>query len=174
MTLRVWEVGKSKCRAVMAWIREHMTSPSVMGAPSTCLDPWDTINWPKMEKQVRRLQMRIAKAIREGHHHKVKALQWLLTHSHAAKTLAVKRVTSNAGRKTPGVDGVRWNTPKQKWQAIKSLKRRGYKAMPLRRIYIPKKNGKRRPLGIPTMQDRAVQALYLLALIPIAETTADC
>ncbi len=150
-----------------------MTSPSVKGAPSACIDPWGTIKWPQMEKQVRRLQMRIAKAIREGHHNKAKALQWLLTHSHAAKTLAVKRVTSNAGRKTPGIDGVRWNTPKQKWQAVKSLKRRGYKAMPLRRIYIPKKNGKRRPLGIPTMQDRAVQALYLQGLLPIAETTAD-
>jgi RNA-directed DNA polymerase len=153
--------------------KPHMTSPLATGASSASTSPWDSINWPRMEREVRRLQERIAKAVRNGHHHRAKALQWLLTHSQAAKLLAVKRVTSNAGRKTPGVDGVKWTTPKQKWQAVMSLKRRSYRAQPLRRIYIPKKNGKQRPLGIPTMQCRAVQALHLLGLQPIAETTAD-
>src|SRR6056297_4340929 len=60
-----------------------------------------------------------------------------------------------------------------KWRAARSLRRRGYKALPLRRIYIPKKNGKKRPLSIPVMTDRAMQALYKLALAPVAETTAD-
>jgi RNA-directed DNA polymerase len=153
--------------------KSQMTSPRATGASSASFSPWDAINWPQVEREVRRLQERIAKAIRAGRHHKAKALQWLLSHSHAAKLLAVKRVTSNAGRKTPGVDGVKWNTPKQKWQATLSLRRRGYHAQPLRRIYIPKKNGKQRPLGIPTMQCRAMQALHLLGLEPIAETTAD-
>jgi len=65
---------------------------------------WKTIHWPKIEQEVRRLQMRIAKAVREGKHRSVKALQWMLTHSRSAKLLAVRRVTTNAGAKTPGVD----------------------------------------------------------------------
>lgn len=123
---------------------------------------------------MRRLQMRIAKAFREGKHGKVKALQWILTHSFYAKVLAVKRVVQNRGAKTPGVDNVRWKTPRQMMKAASSLKRRGYQTKPLKRIYIPKKQkGKLRPLSIPTMQCRAMEALYLLALEPIAETMAD-
>jgi RNA-directed DNA polymerase len=100
-------------------------------------------------------------------------LQWLLTHSLSAKLLAVKRVTENAGKFTAGVDGVVWKTPVQKLNAAKTLEKKGYKSKPLKRVYIPKKNGKKRPLGIPTMHDRAMQALYLLALDPISETTAE-
>lgn len=143
------------------------------GASPTRRTAWNQIDWSKAEKQVRRLQMRIAKAIQQGKRGKAKALQWILSHSFYAKLLAVKRVTKNTGAKTPGIDGVIWTTPGQKYQAATSLHRRGYQAQPLRRIYIPKKNGKQRPLGIPTMADRAMQALYLLALEPIAEITAD-
>jgi RNA-directed DNA polymerase len=100
-------------------------------------------------------------------------LQWLLTHSFYAKLLAVKRVTQNAGRRTPGIDRIIWKTDKQKLNSAYELRRPGYKAQPLRRIYIPKKNGKLRPLSIPTMLDRAQQALHLLSLIPVAEITAD-
>jgi RNA-directed DNA polymerase len=117
--------------------------------------------------------MRIAKATRELRWGKVKALQWLLTHTFSAKLLAVRRVVHNAGRKTAGVDGVLWRTSGQKLAAAKSIQRRGYRPQPLRRIYIPKKNGKRRPLGIPTVADRAMQALQLFALEPVAETLAD-
>jgi RNA-directed DNA polymerase len=117
--------------------------------------------------------VRIAKATQEGRHNRAKALQWLLTHSFHAKALAVKRVVQNDGKRTAGVDKVIWKTSKQKIEAVKSLQRCGYQPQPLRRIYIPKKNGKQRPLGIPTMRDRAMQALYAMALEPIAETTAD-
>lgn len=134
---------------------------------------WEQIDWPQCERQVRRLQARIVKATREGRWGKVKALQRLLTHSFSGKALAVKRVTENQGKRTPGVDSVRWSTPAAKLKAIGSLQRRGYRPLPLRRVYIPKANGKQRPLGIPTMKDRAMQALYLLALEPIAESTAD-
>jgi RNA-directed DNA polymerase len=113
------------------------------------------------------------KAQQAGRHGKVKALQWLLTHSFSGKSLAVKRVTENRGKRTPGVDGVIWSTPSAKFEAVSSLKRRGYWPRPLRRIYIPKANGEQRPLGIPCMIDRAQQALHLLALEPVAETTAD-
>ena len=97
----------------------------------------------------------------------------MLTHSFYAKALAVKRVSSNKGKATAGVDGKTWNTPIAKANAITELKRRGYSPQPLRRVHIKKSNGKLRPLGIPTMKDRAMQALYLMALDPVAETTAD-
>ncbi len=134
---------------------------------------WEAINWPKVESAVKRLQMRIAKAEREGKVGKVKALQWILSHSFFAKLLAVKRVCTNKGARCPGVDGEIWRTPARKMRGAISLKRKGYQALPLSRVLILKKNGKKRPLGIPTMQDRAMQALYLLSLLPIAETRAD-
>jgi RNA-directed DNA polymerase len=134
---------------------------------------WEQIGWSQCEHKVRRLQERIVKATQEGSHGKVKALQWLLTHSFCGRALAVKRVTHNQGKNTPGVDGAIWSTPASRYKAIDTLRRRGYQPQPLRRVYIPKANGKLRPLGIPTMKDRAMQALYLLALLPVAETTAD-
>jgi RNA-directed DNA polymerase len=143
-----------------------------LGASSTH-SIWDAIDWRPIIEGVQRLQMRIAKATREGRWGKVKALQWLLTHSSSAKLLAVRRVVSNPGRNTAGVDGIVWKTAGQKLRAARSLRRRGYRPQPSRRIYIPKKNGKRRPLGIPTIGDRAMEALHLLALEPVTETLAD-
>jgi len=134
---------------------------------------WHRIDWNKAHQHVRRVQLRIAKATREGNWRKVNTLQRLLTHSFHAKALAVKRVTENRGKATPGVDGQTWSTPEDKFQAVSSLIRKGYKPLPLRRMYIPKSNGKKRPLGIPTMKDRAMQALHKLALEPVAETLAD-
>jgi len=134
---------------------------------------WDSIDWVKAEVSVKKLQARIVKAQREGRYNKVKALQWTLTHSFYAKALAVKRVTSNGGGNTPGVDMETWDKPEAKLQAINALRRRGYQPKPLRRVHIKKSNGKLRPLGIPTMKDRAMQALYLMALEPVSETTAD-
>ena len=144
-----------------------------MCASSDHTSHWDRIDWYQCRRHVRRLQARIVKATREGRWGKVKTLQWLLTHSFSGQALAVKRVTENQGKNTPGVDRVTWRTPVAKLKAIGSLQRRGYRPQPLRRVYIPKANGKQRPLGIPTMKDRAMQALYLLALAPVAETTGD-
>jgi RNA-directed DNA polymerase len=150
-----------------------MTVDLFAGASSDRVSDWQAIDWPGIERKVRRLQLRIAKAIRAGHHGKAKALAWLLTHSRSAKLLAVKRVTGNKGAKTPGVDNKLWRTDRQKYAAVQDLKRRNYRPLPLRRHYIPKKNGKLRPLSIPTLRDRAMQALHALALKPIAETVAD-
>ena len=134
---------------------------------------WTNEELDQAKRWVGKLQRRIAKAQREKKYNKVKALQHLLVTSRAAKMMAVERVTSNKGKRTAGVDGVTWQTNAAKAQAIGSLRRRGYKPKPLKKVYIPKKNGKKRPLGIPTMNDRAMQALYQTALEPIAETTAD-
>ncbi|EHD1638467.1 hypothetical protein JR666_001572 [Salmonella enterica] len=134
---------------------------------------WHSIDWKTSHQRVRGLQVRITKATQNQQWRKVKALQRMLVRSFAAKAIAVKRVTENSGHKTPGVDGETWSTPKAKWEAIGRLTRHGYKPLPLRRINIPKANGKTRPLGIPTILDRAMQALHLLALEPVSETTAD-
>ena len=134
---------------------------------------WHDINWSKAKRLVKRLQVRIVKAVKARRWNKVKALQRLLTHSWSARILAVRRVTENRGKKTPGVDGETWSTPTKKENAAANLREGGYSPQPLRRVYIPKKNGKRRPLSIPCMRDRAMQALYLMALDPVAECLAD-
>jgi len=146
---------------------------SLIGASLARARNWSVINWRTVQAHVQRLQWRIAKAIKIGRYHRVKALQWLLTHSFYAKLLAVKRVTQNRGKNTPGVDRIIWKTPTQKMKAVEALRRGGYNPQPLRRIYIPKKNGKLRPLGIPTMADRSQQALHLMALEPVADILAD-
>ena len=152
---------------------EVLTSDPSVGATTDITWAWHQINWRHAEKNVRRLQARIAQATQAGKWGKVKALQRLLTHSFSGKALAIRRVTENTGKRTPGVDGEIWKTPEQKAAAIDTLHQRGYHPQPLRRMYIPKSNGAQRPLSIPTLRDRAMQALYLLALDPVAETTAD-
>jgi len=134
---------------------------------------WHSIDWKKAHRIVNRLQARIVQATKVGKRNKVKALQRILTHSFSGKALAVKRVTENQGKNTPGIDKTLWDTPEKKTMAVQELQSRGYTAQPLRRVYLPKPNGKQRPLGIPTMKDRGMQALYLQALDPIAETQAD-
>lgn len=135
---------------------------------------WHAIDWRRVEQFVRTTQRRIAKATLEKDWRKVKALQRSLNHSFSARALAVRRVTENQGKRTAGVDRQLWDSPALKRAVIGRLKQqRGYRAKPLRRVYIPKSNGKERPLGIPTMLDRAMQALHLLGLEPVAETTSD-
>lgn len=142
------------------------------GAVSTVAE-WHQIDWQTVNTTVKRHQARIVKAVQEKRWGKVKSLQRLLTRSFSAKALAIRRVTENKGKRTSGVDGQLWETPQRKGKALFELKTYGYKPQPLKRIFIPKNNGKLRPLSIPTMKDRAMQALYLLALEPVSETIGD-
>ena len=132
---------------------------------------WTNINWEKAEQYVNRLQTRITKAVKQRKWYLVKRLQYLLTNSHYAKLLAVRRVTQNKGKRTAGIDGAKWTTPNSRMNAVLKLSNEKYKSTPLRRVYIPKPGTtKKRPLSIPTMYDRAMQMLHALALQPIAET----
>jgi RNA-directed DNA polymerase len=143
-------------------------------APSQGLNDWQSIDWRRVEQHVRTTQMRIAKATQESDWRRVKALQRSLIRSFAARALAVRRVTENQGKRTAGVDRELWSTPTCKWNAVSAIKQqRGYRPQPLRRVFIPKANGKGRPLGIPTMTDRATQALHLLSLEPVVESQSD-
>ena len=135
---------------------------------------WNNIDWHKVEEHVNRLQVRITKAVIKGKWNLVKRLSYLLTHSFYAKLLAVRKVIQNKGKRTAGIDGKLWKTPEAKMKAALKLSDKRYKAKPLKRVYIKKEGkSKKRPLGIPTMNDRAMQSLYSLALNPIAEATSD-
>jgi RNA-directed DNA polymerase len=143
-------------------------------AASRDTNEWNQIDWPIVHQHVRRLQTRIAQPTREQDWRRVNALQRFLVNSFSAKALAVKRVSENDGKRTPGVDGEVWSTPEAKWQAIQRLDSRGLRPQPLRRVYIPKGGGhKMRPLGIPAMIIRTQQALHLQGLEPVAETRAN-
>lgn len=162
-------INRSKSSAEMP------TGKLCTNASISSVQDWDRINWDYHVQIVRKLQLRIAKATEERKFSKVKHLQWILTHSFSAKLLAVRDVLQNAGRKTPGVDGITIKTSEEKLALAKSLRRRDYKPLPLRRIYIPKAGNKKklRPISIPSIRDRAMQSLHTQALLPVSEVTAD-
>ena len=128
---------------------------------------WKDMPWKKFHRHVYRLQKRIFKASQRGDVGTMRRLQKLLMKSFAAKCLAVRRVTQdNQGKKTAGVDGVKSLTPKQRLELVATLKL-GTKAEATRRVMIPKPGkAEKRPLGIPTMYDRALQGLVKQALEP--------
>jgi len=123
---------------------------------------WENIQWDKPRRHVRRLQERIFRVTRDKDWARVKNLQKLLVRSHSARLLAVKRVTQeNKGKYTPGIDGQVYATSKARAELVEDVRQTNfnYKCKPLRRVYIPKSSGEKRPLGIPTVKDRVMQCL---------------
>ena len=155
-------------------VRDSTTPYSEKRTDRNLFRQWSSIDWEEIKFRVNRLQTRIAKATHNENWNLVKRLTYLLIHSHSAKLLAVRIITQNHGKRTAGVDGQLWTAASDKMRAVLSLTDQQYRASPLRRIYIPKPGkSTKRPISIPTMNDRAMQALYALALQPVAETTAD-
>jgi RNA-directed DNA polymerase len=132
---------------------------------------WNAIDWRKVERFVSNLRRRIFRASKEGDHRKVRSLQKLALRSYANALLSVRRVTQiNAGRNTPGVDMLVVKTSKARSELVDHIRSyQPWKAKPARRVYVPKANGKMRPLGIPTIHDRAMQAVVKNALEPYWE-----
>jgi RNA-directed DNA polymerase len=128
---------------------------------------WNTIPWQHIQRSVFKLQKRIYQASRRGDVRTVRNLQRLLMKSRSAKLLAVRRVTQdNQGKRTAGLDGIKSLTPPQRLALARTLTLEG-KAIPVRRSWIPKTGStEQRPLGIPTLPDRARQALVKSALEP--------
>ena len=135
------------------------------GQPAT---DWDAIDWRKADRIVRNLRGRILRAAQANDLRKVRSLQKLMLRCHSNILMSVRRVTQvNAGKNTPGVDKVVVKTPAARGQLVDYLStRQPWRASPVRRVYIPKANGKQRPLGIPTVLDRGLQAMVKQALEP--------
>jgi RNA-directed DNA polymerase len=140
---------------------------------------WQSIDWKRTYSEIETLQEKIVNATLKKNYEKVYLLQRQIVLSFAGRALAVRKVVTNSGSKTAGIDEVKWNGPKDYWKAINDLKvivlnPKEYKAKPVLRIHIPKGNtGETRPLGIPTLIDRTVQAVYHLAIDPVVETISD-
>ncbi len=129
---------------------------------------WNSVNWRKANANVRRLRQRIFRASQSGNYRKVRSLQKLMLRSYSNRLTSVRRVTQqNKGRDTAGVDKVVVKTPTARGRFVDELATyHPWQARPTKRVYIPKANGKRRPLGIPVMRDRALQAMVKNALEP--------
>lgn len=151
--------------------RTYLTEEDQVMTQPTASDKWKQLPWKKFRRIVFRLQRRIWKAQKAKNYKLVRKLQKLLLRSQAAKYLAVRQVTQlNQGMKTAGIDGKKALSPQQRLSLVSELDIKRWQHQPLRRVWIPKANGERRGLGIPTIADRAYQCLLKSALEPVCET----
>lgn len=144
---------------------------------------WHDIDWKKVYNKVKTLQANLVEEYKKVENKKsrmkkVFELQRKLITSFEARALAIRKVYTNSGGKTPGIDGRIWRNPEGRFKAIQELlvivrNPKAYKASPLKRVQIPKPGGDKRNLGIPSIMDRAVQAVYYLAVDPIVECQSD-
>lgn len=143
------------------------------------INNWHTLPWSEIIKKVQDLQNQIVKAHLNNNMSLVYKLQNKLVSSFGGRALAIRKIVTNSGAKTPGIDKIFWKTPEDRFKAIEELglitkNPNKYKSSPLKRVMIPKNNSKElRPLGIPTMIDRAVQSVYYLAVDPVVEANSD-
>ena len=163
-------LGNPKPFLSVAWDTDDIPDP-------VCINPnlkWRDINWRRVEKNVFKLQKLIYRASSRGEIRKMRKYQRLLTSSYYARVLAVRRVTQvDPGKKTAGVDGIKNLTPMQRFNLVDLLNTRYLKASPTLDVWIPKPGrDEKRPLGIPTMYDRALQALVKLGMEPEWEARA--
>jgi RNA-directed DNA polymerase len=145
------------------------TALAVVSGPEDVILDWRQVDWRAVEEQVRRLRQRIFTASRAGDLSRVRRLQRLMLRSRANTLLSVRRVTErNVGRLTAGVDGEVVLTPEAKLKLVDRVQHQAepFKALPVRRVFIPKAGGKKRPLGIPVILDRVHQARVVNALEP--------
>ncbi len=142
-----------------AWLESQEASPE-----DSTFNTW--IEWNEVEAHVSRLQRQLANAVEHNNRKAVRHYKWLIRGSHHAQMMAIRQVTQeNNGRSTPGIDGLIYPTPEKRDELLKlvNLKRR---PLPVRRVYIRKKNGKQRPLGIAPIHDRVCQAIHKMAMEP--------
>ena len=176
---QMWINGPTVLNKSMLAIGKRFISTAMKTNKKEFKNEWHLIDWKKAEAVVKDLQEKIVIATLNENMKEVYFLQWKLLNTFEAKALAIRKVITNKGKRTAGTDGIVWNSPKDYWNAIQALTEiirnpQEYRAQPLRRVWIPKANSKElRPLGIPTILDRAVQAIYHLGVDPAVETKSD-
>jgi RNA-directed DNA polymerase len=165
-TTPVWRDGRWAAPAItVVTVARKANGPE--DQPRDAPARWDTVRWREHEEQVRRLRQRIFAASQAGDHKRVRSLQKLMLRSRSNALVSVRQVTErNAGRLTPGVDGRIAVSGSDKERLVADIQRLPGQALPVRRVFIPKANGKQRPLGIPVIADRARQAAVRNALEP--------
>lgn len=176
LKVMMWDNGPKVMNKSMFTIDRRLLNTGTKATKVALKNEWNRIDWKKAEMKVKDLQEKIVIATLNSDMREVYNLQWKLINCFEAKAIAIRRIVTNKGGKTAGTDNIVWKSSQNYWSTIEQLTTivknpNGYRAQPLR---IPKgKSSELRPIGIPTLIDRAVQALYHLGVDPVVETKSD-